>query len=165
MWETRPPLKTKVLQIIDDLMFVGRTPIPMPSGTPVGDAQRFSTTYREAVGLGGAGRRRFALLNAFIDFALRERGRAELCAWLILYRHAKPDDTVTASVADLARRAGCTPRTMQTALKRLRSRRLLRRLERGTLAGGPSIWRLATPEPDGTTGRILPVTTGTELPV
>ncbi|MBI4717164.1 MAG: helix-turn-helix domain-containing protein [Planctomycetes bacterium] len=105
------------------------------------------------------------MLNAFIDFALRELGRAELAAWLILYRHAKPDGIVTASVADLARRAGCTPRTMQTALKRLRSRQLLRRLKRGTLAGGPSIWRLATPEPDGTTGRILPVTTGREVPV
>src|SRR5574337_434219 len=55
---------------------------------------------------GGAVRRRFALLNAFIDSALRELGRAELAAWLILYRHAKPDGIVTASVADLARRAG-----------------------------------------------------------
>ena len=107
----------------------------------------------------------FALLNAFIDSALAEVGRAELAAWLILYRHAKPDGTVTASVGDLARRAGCTGRTMQTALAKLQSRGLVLRLKRGTLIGGPSIWRLLTPEPSGTTGKRLPVTTGKRLPV
>lgn len=95
---------------------------------------------------GGAVRRRFALLNAFIDGGLPRRTRAELAAWLLLYRHAKPDGIVTASVADLARRTGCDESTIRRALKRLREAGLVERIKRGTLAGGPSAWRLLTPE-------------------
>jgi len=58
-------------------------------------------------------RRRFGLLNSFLDRALPELGRIDMAAWLLLYRHAKPDGTVTASVADLARRAGCCERAMR----------------------------------------------------
>ncbi len=97
-------------------------------------------------GRGGAVRRRFALLNAFIDGGLPRRTRAELAAWLLLYRHAKPDGIVTASVADLARRTGCDESTIRRALKRLREAGLVERIKRGTLAGGPSVWRLLTPE-------------------
>lgn len=95
---------------------------------------------------GGTVRRRFALLNAFIDGELPQRTRAELAAWLLLYRHAKPDGIVTASVADLARRAGRDESAMRRALRRLREAGLVERLKRGTLAGGPSVWRLLTPE-------------------
>lgn len=95
---------------------------------------------------GGAVRRRFALLNAFIDGELPRRTRAELAAWLLLYRHAKPDGIVTASVTDLSRRAGCCESAMRRALKRLRKTGLVERVKRGTLAGGPSVWRLLTPE-------------------
>ena len=95
---------------------------------------------------GGAVRRRFALLNAFIDQALPHVGRTDLAAWLILYRHAKPDGTVAASVADLARRAGCCDRAMRNGLRRLQAAGLVHRLKRGTLAGGPSVWRLLTPD-------------------
>jgi len=92
-------------------------------------------------------RQRFALLNAVVDYALPGMRRSELAAWLVLYRHAKPDGTVVASVADLARRSGCSDRAMRTALPRMQSAGLLARLKRGTLAGGPSVWRLRTPEP------------------
>jgi len=91
--------------------------------------------------------RRFALLNAVADTALpRFRGRAELAAWLILYRHAKPNGTAKASVADLARRAGCCESTIKRALERLRRGGLVERVKRGTLAGGSSVWRLLTPD-------------------
>lgn len=95
---------------------------------------------------GGAVRRRFALLNVFIDAELSRCTRAELAAWLLLYRHAKPDGIVTASVADLARRAGRDESAMRRALKRLREAGLVERVKRGTLAGGPSVWRLLAPE-------------------
>lgn len=101
---------------------------------------------RKPGGGGGAVRRRFALLNAFIDGGLPRRTRAELAAWLLLYRHAKPDGIVTASVADLAQRAGRDESAMRRALKRLREAGLVERIKRGTLAGGPSVWRLLTPE-------------------
>lgn len=91
-------------------------------------------------------RQRFGLLNAMLDRALPRLTRTELAAWLLLYRHAKPDGTVTASVGDLARRAGCCVRSMRYALKRLHAAGLVRRLKRGTLAGGPSVWRLMPPD-------------------
>ena len=104
---------------------------------------------RSAGKRGGAVRRRFALLNAVADTALPLfKGRADFAAWLVLFRHAKPDGPATASVADLARRAGCSESAMRRALKRLRAAGLVERIKRGTLAGGPSVWRLLTPEGD-----------------
>ncbi len=94
----------------------------------------------------GAVRQRFALLNAFLDLALPHLTRAEAAAWLLLYRHAKPDGIATASVADLARRTGCDESAIRRALKRLRENGLVERIKRGSLAGGPSVWRLTTPK-------------------
>lgn len=96
-------------------------------------------------GRGTAVRRRFALLNAFIDTALPQLERSAVAVWLLLYRHAKPDGTVSASVADLARRAGSSNRQVQRALGRLQAAGIVRRLKRGTLAGGPSVYRLVQP--------------------
>jgi hypothetical protein len=97
----------------------------------------------------GAVKRRFGLLNAVTDSALPQiPTRAALAAWLILFRHAKPDGIVTASVADLARRAGCNVATLKRGLAKLQAAGLLERVKRGTLAGGPSVWRLLTPEGD-----------------
>lgn len=96
-------------------------------------------------GRGSAVRRRFALLNAFIDSALPNLERSAVAVWLLLYRHAKPDGTVSASVADLARRAGASDRQVQRALARLQAVGMLCRLKRGTLAGGPSVYRLVQP--------------------
>jgi hypothetical protein len=52
--------------------------------------------------------RRFGLYNAVVDYAIRDMHRAELAAFVILWRHAKADGTVSASIADLARRGGCS---------------------------------------------------------
>ena len=101
---------------------------------------------RSAGKSGGAVRRRFGLLNVFLDRAMPALRRSELAAWLLLYRHAKPDGTVSAGIADLARRAGCCESAMRRALKRLQSAGLVDRIKRGTLAGGPSVWRLLMPE-------------------
>lgn len=104
---------------------------------------------RSAGKRGSAVRRRFGLLNAFLDRALPDLRRSDIAAWLLLYRHAKPDGTAAASVGDLARRAGCCDRAMRYALGRLQSAGLVERIKRGTLAGGPSVWRLLTPEGGG----------------
>ena len=91
-------------------------------------------------------RRRFAMLNSVVDTALPLfKGRADLAAWLILYRHAKPDGAATASVGDMARRAGCSQSAIKRALERLCRAGLVERIKRGTLAGGPSVWRLLLP--------------------
>jgi len=93
----------------------------------------------------GAVKRRFGLLNATIDRAMPSMTRAELAVWLLLFRHAKPDGIVSASVADLVRRTGSGERSVRYALERMRDGGLLDRVKRGTLAGGPSVYRLRHP--------------------
>jgi hypothetical protein len=91
--------------------------------------------------------RRFGLFNAVVDYAIRDMHCAELAAFVILWRHAKADGTVSASIADLARRGGCSRRAIQNGIKRLITKRLLERIKRGTLEGGPTLWRLVKPDP------------------
>jgi len=94
---------------------------------------------------GGAVRRRFALLNAFVDCELARLGPVDVAVWLVLYRHGRRDGTATAAVSDLVRRTGYRQAAVRNALRRLRNCGLINRLKRGTLAGGPSVYRLLLP--------------------
>ena len=94
---------------------------------------------------GHAVRQRFQLLNAFIDLALPRLGPGDVAVWLVLYRHGQRDGTATAAVSDLARRTGYRDRAVRQALARLVDCGLIRRVKRGTLAGGPSVYRLIPP--------------------
>lgn len=125
----------------------------LPPMLPPRDNGRVAATparkpKRAPAGRGGAVRRRFALLNTVVDEHIAGLRRSDLVCWLVLYRHARPDGTVTASIADLARRGGCSRRAVTSALRRLQAVGLLERQKRGTLAGGPSRWRLLSPETD-----------------
>ena len=132
------------------------TPMNLPNVTPPGRCGRMAGHRAERRARPQDGQARcgsvsrcgsaFALLNAFLDEAVPNLARAELAAWLLLFRHAKPDGVVSASVLDLARRAGCNESTMRRALQRLQAKGLACRIKRGSLAGGPSIWRLLPPE-------------------
>ena len=94
----------------------------------------------------GAVKRRFTLLNTIADEALPTlKGRGEVAAWLVLFRHAKPNGIAVVSVADLARRIGATESTAKRALCRLREVGLVERIKRGSLASGASVWRLLLP--------------------
>jgi len=93
----------------------------------------------------GLVRRRFALLNAFVDCELARLGPADVAVWLVLYRHGQRDGTATAAVSDLARRTRYCNAAVRLALRRLRGWGLIERVKRGTLAGGPSIYRLLMP--------------------
>jgi hypothetical protein len=85
---------------------------------------------------------RFAVLNGFVDAELWELTRAEVAVWLVLYRDTKPDGTARTGQADLARRAGCDPRTVRRALATLKSRGLVEVLTKGRLGAGPSRYRV-----------------------
>jgi hypothetical protein len=106
-------------------------------------------------GRGGAkgtavGRRtgeRFATLNAFVDVTAGTLNRAELLAWLILYRDTKADGLARTSQADLARRAGVNVRTAKRAVLTLCRRGLLTVVFRGNLRRGPSVYRVRAMEP------------------
>lgn len=94
---------------------------------------------------GGAVRRRFALLNAFVDCELASFGPVDAAVWLVLYRDGQRDGTATTAVSDLVRRTGYADRAVRLALQRLRNRGLIERVKRGTLVGGPSVYRLLMP--------------------
>lgn len=91
-----------------------------------------------ATGKGG----RFAVLNGFVDFTLRDLDRAELAVWLILYRDTKADGLVRTAQTDLARRAGVAVRTVRRAVGKLHDRGLLVVVNRGGLRRGVSTYRV-----------------------
>lgn len=84
---------------------------------------------------------RFAVLNSFVDVSLRELTKAETAVWLVLYRDTR-NGTARTSQADIARRAGLSVRAVKGAIKRLIKCGLLRRIWKGGLNRGPSIYRV-----------------------
>jgi hypothetical protein len=91
---------------------------------------------------------RFAVLNAFVDFALAELSRREIAVWLVLYRDTR-DGTARTSYDDLARRAGLNRRNVGRALRRLELLRLLKVVHRGGLGRGVSRYRVRGLPKDG----------------
>jgi hypothetical protein len=91
---------------------------------------------------------RFAVLNAFVDFALADLSRAELAVWLVLYRDTR-DGTARTSYDDIARRAGLNRRNVGRALRRLEARGLVKPVHRGGLRRGASRYRVRGLPKDG----------------
>jgi predicted transcriptional regulator len=91
---------------------------------------------------------RFAVLNAFVDFALADLNRAEIAVWFVLYRDTR-DGTARTSIAELARRAGCDRSTVFRALRRLEARGLVRIVHQGGLGRGVSRYRVKGLPKDG----------------
>ncbi len=87
-------------------------------------------------------RLRFEVLNAFVDGGMADLSRAELAAWMVLYRDTKRDGTARTSLDDLARRAGFDRQTASRAIGRLVKKRMLQIVRRGTLWHGPSVYRV-----------------------
>ncbi len=85
---------------------------------------------------------RFGVLNTFVDVTMREVDRTAAVVWLVLFRDTKPDGLARTAQADIARRAGCSVRTVHAALKRLDACGLLTVVFRGGLNRGPSIYRV-----------------------
>jgi len=84
---------------------------------------------------------RFAVLNTFIDFTMRDLPRAQLAVWLVLYRDAR-DGKARTSQVDIARRAGVDVRTVKRAIVQLERQGLLKIVHRGGLRRGPSTYRV-----------------------
>jgi hypothetical protein len=84
---------------------------------------------------------RFAVLNGFVDCSMADLSRAELAAWLVLYRDTR-NGTARTSAEDIGRRIGTSKRAVLDALASLRKRGLLTRVYRGGLNRGPSVYRV-----------------------
>lgn len=104
-------------------------------------AQPGKTKRRNAGTSGGDTAGRFAVLNGFVDCSMADLSRAELAAWLVLYRDTR-NGTARTSAEDIARRAGTSKRAVLDALTSLRKRELLTRVYRGGLNRGPSVYRV-----------------------
>ena len=85
---------------------------------------------------------RFATLNAFADFTLAGLTGAEAKVWLILFRDVKGTGTARTGQADIARRAGLSPRGVRKALDKLQAKGLVAVVHRGRLNAGPSVYRV-----------------------
>jgi len=85
---------------------------------------------------------RFGTLNGFVDFSMRELTRAEIAAWMELFRDTKKSGLVRTSHTDIARRSGTSPRSVVDAMRKLRARGLVTQLRRGNIHTGPSTYRV-----------------------
>jgi predicted transcriptional regulator len=93
-------------------------------------------------------RERFAVLNAFVDFALAGLSRREIAVWLVLYRDVR-DGSARTSYDDLARRAGLNRRNVARAVRRLEQLGLVKVVHRGGLRRGASRYRVRGLPKDG----------------
>ncbi|WP_037248415.1 HTH domain-containing protein [Rhodopirellula baltica] len=84
---------------------------------------------------------RFAVLNAFVDFSLRELTRPDLSVWMVLYRDTRNGVAKTGQT-DIAKRAGISERTVRRSIKRLSDIGLLLVVHRGGIRSGPSSYRV-----------------------
>jgi len=85
---------------------------------------------------------RFAVLNAFTDFALADLTGAEAKVWLILFRDTQRTGTARTGQTDIARRAGIDERTVRRVLVKLEEKGMIRIVRRGKLNVGPSVYRV-----------------------
>jgi DNA-binding transcriptional MocR family regulator len=95
------------------------------------------------------------VLNAFLDCTAGRLSRAEVLAWLILYRDTR-NGTARTSHGDIARRAGIGRRNVVRAIGRLERRGLLGVVYRGGLNRGPSAYRVYPLEPPVTGDNSMP---------
>jgi hypothetical protein len=129
------------------IMAVGEEPPPMdgPNLAPSKHSHRGKPKGKPDGAKSKAGER-FAVLNAFVDFAMAELSRAEIAVWMVLFRDTR-DGTARTSIAGLAQRAGCDRSTVFRALRGLGGRGLVKIVHQGGLGRGPSRYRvLALPK-------------------
>ncbi len=110
--------------------------------------------------------------NAFIDQAFPFIPHVDRLVWLVLFRHAA-DGVVKRSHSLVAKDVGCSVRTIQRAIDRLRAAGLVRVLKRGGLRVGASTFRLGVRDlrppqagaEEGEGANAEPITTGHQCPV
>jgi predicted transcriptional regulator len=84
---------------------------------------------------------RFECLNNFVDFTLGSLTRAEIAVWMVLYRDAR-NGIATASIRDLADRAGCNKSSASRAVQMLVEKGLLKVVKQGGWKSGSSRYQV-----------------------
>jgi hypothetical protein len=125
--------KPRILAVGDELPALHARPAPPAPAAPRG--QNRPKGKRSSRG-------RFQCVNVFVDVSMAGLGRAEVAVWLILWRDTKLNGLARTSQSDLARRAGCNPRTVRRALDALIGAGLVVVVQQGGLNRGLSIYRV-----------------------
>lgn len=92
-----------------------------------------------------AARRRWTLLNAFVDEGMAGLELSDVVVWLALFRHARADGVATVARVQLARLAGLAPNTVTVSIRRLIAAGWLVRLRRGGPSGGIGVYHVKDP--------------------
>jgi hypothetical protein len=129
---------------------VGHEPPPMHGNAP---AHRTGTPPSKAKEKHSS-RGRFEAINAFLDVTAAGLDRCELVVWLLLWRDTKPNGLARTSQGDLARRAGCAPRSVRRALVTLEQAGLVSIVKHGGLPARLSVYRVKPLRKDA--ARALP---------
>ena len=89
---------------------------------------------------------RWASFNAFVDVSIANLTRTEMAVWLQLFRDTKRETGLARTGEnDLARRCGCSVRSIRSAIRKLEKKHLLRQVRRGDLHSGPSVYKVLPP--------------------
>lgn len=88
-----------------------------------------------------ATRDRFKILNAFVDFTMKDLTPSESLVWFVIYREVR-DGIATVAQSDIARRTGLTQATVSLAVRRLTKRGLVRIVHQGGFRKGLSSYRV-----------------------
>lgn len=85
---------------------------------------------------------RFKVLNTFVDVGMVGLSKVEVMAWLVLYRDTR-DGIACTSMADIAKRSGCSKRSVISAINQLKKRGLLTLVYRGGTFKGANRYRVS----------------------
>jgi hypothetical protein len=92
-----------------------------------------------------AARRRWALLNGFIDSGMAGLKPSDVVVWFALFRHARADGAVTVARSRLLKMTGLAPRTVTVCIRRMIDAGWIERIRRGDPSGGIAIYRVTRP--------------------
>ena len=96
-------------------------------------------------------RRRWVLLNAFVDSGMAALKPADAAVWFALFRHAGPDGVATVARRLLVNMTGLAANTVKASLARLCAAGWVDRMRRGGPSGGVAVYRVQHP---GKVGQI-----------
>jgi hypothetical protein len=117
-------------------------PIDDDDGEPLPAEPKRSNKPKNSKRIPAAAAGRFATLNQFLDFTLRDLTAAETAVWLLVFRDTKPNGLARVGQDDLSKRSGVSTRAVRSAIVALQERGLLVVVKRGRLQSGPSTYRV-----------------------
>lgn len=94
-------------------------------------------------------RRRWTLLNAFVDRGMAGLKFSDVAVWMALFRNSNADGVATVARTRIKALTGCDIKTIAGALSRLTAEHWAVRIQRGGPVGGMAVYRLQAPKDVG----------------